>query len=41
MTVVAHPPYPPDLGPCDFLLKMKNKLNVWRFDTAEDNQAKS
>jgi hypothetical protein len=43
MTVITHPPYSPDLAPCDFLLfpKMKIKLKGRRFDTAEEIQAES
>jgi hypothetical protein len=43
MTVVPHPPYSPDLAPCDFFLfpKMKIKLKWLRFDTVEEIQAKS
>jgi transposase len=41
MTVGPHPPYAPDLAPCDFFLypKMKIKLNARRFDTVEEIQA--
>ncbi|PNF14609.1 hypothetical protein B7P43_G12122 [Cryptotermes secundus] len=41
MAVVPHPPYSPDLAPCDFLLfhKMKIKLKGRRFDTVEEIQA--
>jgi hypothetical protein len=37
MTVIPHPPYSPDLAPCDFFLfpKMKFKLKGRRFDTIE------
>ncbi|PNF21909.1 hypothetical protein B7P43_G03600 [Cryptotermes secundus] len=40
MAVVPHPPYSPDLAPCDFFLfpKMKIKLKGLRFDTAEEIQ---
>ncbi|PNF27477.1 hypothetical protein B7P43_G08983 [Cryptotermes secundus] len=43
MTVVAHPPYSPDLAPCDFFLfpKMKMKLKGRRFDTVEEIQAET
>ena len=36
--VIQHPPYSPDLSPCDFFLfpKLKNKLRGIRFDTAEE-----
>jgi histone-lysine N-methyltransferase SETMAR len=42
MAVVPHPPYSPDLAPCDFFLfpKMKIKLKGRRFDTAEEIQTK-
>jgi hypothetical protein len=41
MTVIPHPPYSPDLAPCDFFLfsKMKLKLKWRRFDTNEEIQA--
>jgi hypothetical protein len=41
MTVIPHPPYSPDLAPCDFFLfpKMKLKLKGRRFDTIEEIQA--
>jgi hypothetical protein len=37
MTVIPHPPYSPDLAPCDFFLfpKMKMKLKGRRFDTTQ------
>jgi len=37
MAVIPHPPYSPDLAPCDFFLfpKMKLKLKERRFDTTE------
>ena len=37
MAVIPHPPYSPDLEPCDFFLfpKMKLKLKGRRFDTIE------
>jgi len=37
MAVIPHPPYSPDLEPCDFFLfpKMKLKLKGRRFDTTE------
>ncbi|PNF41538.1 hypothetical protein B7P43_G12319 [Cryptotermes secundus] len=43
MAVVPHPPYSPDLAPCDFFLflKMKIKLKGRRFDTAEEIQAET
>jgi hypothetical protein len=43
MAVIPHPPYFPDLTPCDFFLfpKMKLKLKGRRFDTNEEIQAES
>jgi hypothetical protein len=43
MAVIPHPPYSPDLSPCDFFLfpKMKLKLKGHRFDTIEEIQAES
>jgi hypothetical protein len=45
MAVIPHPPYSPDLAPCDFFLfpKMKFKLKGLRFDTIfiEEIQADS
>jgi hypothetical protein len=43
MTVIPHPPYSPDLAPCDFFLfpKMKLKLKGRQFNTTEDIQAKT
>jgi hypothetical protein len=43
MAVILHPPYSPDLAPCDFFLfpKIKLKLKGRRFDTNEEIQAKS
>lgn len=40
MTIIPHPPYSPDLAPCDFFLfpKMKFKLKGRRFDTIEEIQ---
>jgi transposase len=42
-TVIFHPPYSPDLAPCDFFLfsKIKLKLNRRRFESIEDIQAES
>ncbi|PNF23921.1 hypothetical protein B7P43_G12846 [Cryptotermes secundus] len=41
MAVVPHPPYSPDLAPCDFFLfpKMKINLKGRGFDTVEEIQA--
>jgi transposase len=43
IAVIPHPPYSPDLAPCDFLLfpKMKLKLKGRRFDTIEEIQVES
>jgi len=43
MSVIPHPPYSPDLAPCDFSLfpKTKLKLKGHQFDTTEEIQAKS
>jgi hypothetical protein len=43
MTVVSHPPYSPDLAPCDFSLfpQLKIKLKGCRFDTIEVIEAES
>lgn len=43
MTIVPHPPYSPDLAPCDFFLfpKMKIQLKGRRFDTVEEIQQES
>jgi hypothetical protein len=43
MAVIPHPPYSPDLAPCDFFLfpKMKLKLQGRRFDITEEIQAES
>jgi len=43
MAVIPHPPYSPDLAPCDFFLfrKTKLKLKGRRFDTIEEIQTES
>jgi len=43
IAVIPHPPYFPDLAPCDFFLfpKMKLKLKGRRFDTIEKIQAET
>jgi hypothetical protein len=43
MAVIPHPPYSPDLAPCDLFLfpKMKVKLKGRRFDPMEGIQAES
>ena len=35
---VTHPPYSPDLAPCDFCLfpKLKEKLRDYRYETIEE-----
>ena len=40
MTVIPHPPYSPDLTPCDFFLfpKLKLRMKGRRFDTNEEIQ---
>jgi hypothetical protein len=41
--VIPHPPYSPDLAPCNFFLfpKMKLKLKGFQFDTIEEIQTES
>ena len=36
--IVHHPPYSPDLGPCDFWLfpKLKEKFRGCRYETIEE-----
>jgi histone-lysine N-methyltransferase SETMAR len=43
MVIVPHPPYSPDLAPCDFVLfpKLKMKLRGRRFGTVSDIQRES
>jgi hypothetical protein len=43
IAVILHPPYSPDLAPCDFFLlpKMKLKQQGRRFDTVEEIRAES
>ena len=43
IAIIPHPPYSPDLAPCDFFLfpKMILKLKGRRFDTIEEIQAES
>ncbi|KMQ82802.1 mariner mos1 transposase [Lasius niger] len=43
MPVVPHPPYSPDLAPCDFFLfpKMKLKLKERRFKTLQEIETES
>jgi hypothetical protein len=40
MVMILHPPYSPDLAPCDFALFpiLKMKLKGRRFETVSDNQ---
>jgi hypothetical protein len=41
MAVIPHPPYSPDLAPCDFFVFPEMKLMVKgrQFDTIEEIQA--
>jgi histone-lysine N-methyltransferase SETMAR len=43
MVIVPHPPYSPDLVPCDFSLfpKLKIKLKERRFESVSDIQRES
>ena len=43
MTVVPHPPYSPDLPPCDFFLfpKLKLRMKSRRFNTTAEIQEES
>ena len=43
IAVIPHPPYSPDLAPCDFFLfpKMKLKLKGRRFDAITEIQAET
>jgi hypothetical protein len=43
MVIVPHPPYTPDLAPCDFALfpKLKMKLKGRHFETVSDIQRES
>jgi hypothetical protein len=43
MTVIPHPPYSPDLAPCNFSLfsRLKTKLKGHHFDTFEMTEAES
>jgi transposase len=40
IVIVPHPPYTPDLAPCDFLLfpKLKMKLKGRHFETSKGNR---
>jgi len=41
MTVCAHPPYSPDLAPCDFWIfpKVKMAMKGKRFESIQDIEA--
>jgi transposase len=42
MVIIPHPPYSPDLAPCDFTLFPKLKIKLkGRFETASDIQRES
>jgi hypothetical protein len=43
MVIIPHPPYLPDLAPCDFALfpKLKIRLKGQRFETVSDTQRES
>jgi len=43
LAAISHPPYSPDLAPCDFFLfpNMKLKLKGRRFDIIEEIQTES
>lgn len=43
ITVIPHPPYSPDLAPCDYFLfpKLKSRMKGRRFDTVEEIQAEA
>jgi len=43
MTVIPHPPYSPDMAPCDFFLfpKLKLQMKGRTFDTIEEIQEES
>jgi hypothetical protein len=43
MALIPHPPYSPELAPCDFFLfpEMNLKLKERRFDTIEEIKAES
>jgi transposase len=43
LAIVPHPPYSPDLAPCDFALfpKLKMKLKGRRFEAVSDIQRES
>jgi hypothetical protein len=42
MALISHPPYSPDLAPCDFLFPEKKlRLKGRWFDTIEEVQAES
>ena len=43
MTPITHPPYSPDLAPCDFFLfpRLKKNMKGKRFGTVEEVKQKS
>jgi hypothetical protein len=43
MVIVPHPPFSPDLAPCDFALfpKLKMKLKEQHYETVSDIQRQS
>jgi hypothetical protein len=43
VVIIPHPPYSPDLAPCDFALfpKLKTKLKGQCFETVSDIQRES
>ncbi len=43
METLPHPPFSPDLAPCDFSIfpKLKNQLRSHKFRKIEDMQAES
>jgi hypothetical protein len=43
MVIVSHPPYSPDLAPCDFpfFFQIENETKGRRFETASDSQRES
>jgi hypothetical protein len=43
VVTIPHPPYSPDLAPCDFALfpKLKMKMKGWRFETVSNIQMDS
>jgi transposase len=41
ITVLEHPPYSPDLAPCDFFPKIKSVLKGTHFVSVENVKAKN